>query len=311
MCGVCGGVGINAQNTTLLESQLDSIRHRGPDDVGVFYGDQVSLGMCRLAIVDIENGKQPSSDRRNLIKLVFNGEIFNYRELAKLISREDLTSEKPTEGEVLVHLYLRFGTSFLKKLNGMFAIALYDTRDRSLLLARDRMGKKPLWYSGQSNGTLTFASEIRALMLEKEDLTFRTASVLEVLRSGYVQTSYSTFEEIKQVPPGSYLAWRDGTFSVKEYWVPTFTPKNSISYEEALEETQRLIENAVKLRLLTERPIGAFLSGGYDSTVVTSYMAKLSTQRIQTYSIGFRDSEYNESQWAAKVAAHIGTDHHQ
>jgi asparagine synthase (glutamine-hydrolysing) len=311
MCGVCGGVGINAQNSTLLERQLDSIRHRGPDDVGLFYGDEVSLGMCRLAIVDIESGKQPSSDRQNLIKLVFNGEIFNYRELAKLISREDLTSEKPTEGEVLIHLYLRFGTSFLEKLNGMFAIALYDTRDKSLLLARDRMGKKPLWYSRQSNGTLTFASEIRALMLEKEDLTFRTASVLEVLRSGYVQTSYSTFEEINQVPPGSYLVWRDGKFSVNEYWVPTFTPKNSISYEEALEETERLIENAVQLRLLAERPIGSFLSGGYDSTVVTSYMAKLSTQRVQTYSIGFRDSEYDESQWAAKVAAHIGTDHHQ
>jgi len=311
MCGVCGGVGVSAPNSELLESQLDSIRHRGPDEVGMFFGHEVSLGMCRLAIVNIKSGKQPSSDGRDLVKLIFNGEIYNYQELAKLISRDELTSSQPTEGEVLVHLYLKFGLSFIEKLNGMYAIALYDSRDKSLLLVRDRMGKKPLWYSKRPDGTLTFASEVRAMMLEKQNLTFRTNSVFEVLSSGYIQSSNSTFEEIKQVPPGSYLIWRDGEVSVNKYWIPTFTPKNDIGYEEALEETQRLIENAVKLRLLAERPIGAFLSGGYDSTIVTSYLAKLSSQRIQTYSIGFRDAEYDESKWASKVAAHIGTDHHE
>jgi asparagine synthase (glutamine-hydrolysing) len=311
MCGIAGGVGVSAPALPLLEGQLNSLQHRGPDETGVYIGPKVSLGMCRLSIVEIESGKQPCSDSKDLIKLVFNGEIYNYLELKKLVPSSEFVSSRISEGEVLIQLYLKFGVSFIHKLNGMFAIALYDSRDKSLLLVRDRLGKKPLWFMDDADGTLLFASEIRALKLNQKDLTFRTNSIFEVLKNGYVSLPNSTYEEIRQVPPGSFLHWKNGVSTLETYWKPVFAPKQSISYQEAIDETQVLIQKAVQRRLISERPIGAFLSGGYDSTIVTSYMSQISDQRVQTYSIGFRDPEYDESKWALDIAEYLGTEHHQ
>ena len=311
MCGISGGIGASAPSKQLLGAQLKSIEHRGPDDSGTYLNQEISLGMCRLAIVEIAAGKQPASDASEKIHIVWNGEIYNYRELRSELEQRGIHFRDSSESEVVINLYLEFGLDFINKLNGMFAIAIHDSRDKSLHLIRDRMGKKPLWISQLHDGTLFFASEVRALMLARPDRTLRTDMVAEVMQYGYINAPHSAFNEITQVPPASVLTWQDGKTSTKKYWEPDFDTKVQISYEEALEVTKKLIEEAVSRRLISERPFGSFLSGGYDSTVVTAYMAKLMSEKVQTYSIGFHSPQFNESHHAKQVADYLGTNHHE
>ena len=311
MCGIAGGIGPSAPSKLVLDSQLDTIKHRGPDDQGTYINQGIALGMCRLAIVEIAAGKQPATDERNSINLVFNGEIYNYRELRQELELSGIQCRDSSESEVIINLYLKHGISFINKLNGMFAIAINDSRDKSLHLIRDRMGKKPLWISQIQDGTLFFASEVRALLPVRPDRTLRTEMVAEVMQYGYVNAPNSAFNEISQVPPGSCLTWRDGSYEVAKYWEPDFDTKVSISYDEALAVTKELIEKAVDRRLISERPLGSFLSGGYDSTVVTAYMVKLMNEKVQTYSIGFHSAQFNEAHHAKQVANYLGTNHHE
>ena len=311
MCGISGGIGASAPSKQLLDAQLKSIEHRGPDDSGTYLNQEISLGMCRLAIVEIAAGKQPASDASEKIHIVWNGEIYNYRELRSELEQRGIHFRDSSESEVVINLYLEFGLDFINKLNGMFAIAIHDSRDKSLHLIRDRMGKKPLWISQLHDGTLFFASEVRALMLARPDRTLRTDMVAEVMQYGYINAPYSAFNEITQVPPASVLTWHDGKTSTEKYWEPDFDTKVQISYEEALEVTKKLIEEAVSRRLISERPLGSFLSGGYDSTVVTAYMAKLMSEKVQTYSIGFHSPQFNEAHHAKQVANYLGTNHHE
>ena len=311
MCGIVGGVGASAPSALLLDAQLKSIEHRGPDDTGTYLNQGISLGMCRLAIVEIAAGKQPASDASELVNIVWNGEIYNYRELRSELEQRGIHCRDSSESEVVINLYLEFGLDFINKLNGMFAIAIHDARDNSLHLIRDRMGKKPLWISQLTDGTLFFASEVRALMLARPDRTLRTEMVAEVMQYGYINSPNSAFNEISQVPPASVLTWRKGKAETKKYWEPDFETKVQISYEEALEVTKKLIEEAVSRRLISERPLGSFLSGGYDSTVVTAYMAKLMSEKVQTYSIGFHSAQFNEAHHAKQVANYLGTNHHE
>ena len=311
MCGISGGIGASAPSKQLLDAQLKSIEHRGPDDSGTYLNQEISLGMCRLAIVEIAAGKQPASDASEKIHIVWNGEIYNYRELRSELEQRGIHFRDSSESEVVINLYLEFGLDFINKLNGMFAIAIHDSRDKSLHLIRDRMGKKPLWISQLNDGTLFFASEVRALMLARPDRTLRTDMVAEVMQYGYINAPHSAFNEITQVPPASVLTWQDGKTSTKKYWEPDFDTKVQISYEEALEVTKKLIEEAVSRRLISERPLGSFLSGGYDSTVVTAYMAKLMSEKVQTYSIGFHSPQFNEAHHAKQVANYLGTNHHE
>jgi asparagine synthase (glutamine-hydrolysing) len=311
MCGISGGVGPNAPKQALLEAQLKSIEHRGPDDKGTYFSDGVGLGMCRLAIVEVAAGKQPASDSSEKIHIVWNGEIYNYRELRAELEQLGVYCRDTSESEVVINLYLEFGLNFINKLNGMFAIAIHDERNNTLHLIRDRMGKKPLWISELNDGTLFFASEVRALMLARPDRTLRTEMISEVMQYGYINSPNSAFNEIHQVPPASVLTWENGKSNLSIYWVPDFDTKVNISYGEALEVTKKLIEAAVSRRLVSERPIGSFLSGGYDSTIVTAYMAKLMPEKVQTYSIGFDSDAYNEAHHAEKVANFLGTNHHQ
>ena len=311
MCGIAGGIGPSAPNKLLLDNQLNSINHRGPDDQGTYVNQGIALGMCRLAIVEIADGKQPASDARECIHLVFNGEIYNYRELRQELESSGVHCRDSSESEVIINLYLKHGLDFIDKLNGMFAIAIHDARDKSLYLIRDRMGKKPLWISQLSDGTLFFASEVRALMLVRPDRTLRTEMVAEVMQYGYINSPNSAFNEIKQVSPASVLTWKDGKTKTSTYWEPDFDTKIKVSYEEALETTKELIEAAVSRRLISERPLGSFLSGGYDSTVVTAYMAKLMSEKVQTYSIGFHSAQFNEAHYAKRVANFLGTNHHE
>ena len=311
MCGIAGGIGPSAPSKLVLDNQLDSIKHRGPDDQGTYVNQGIALGMCRLAIVEIAAGKQPATDERESIHLVFNGEIYNYRELRHELELSGIRCRDSSESEVIINLYLKHGIGFIDKLNGMFAIAINDSRDNSLHLIRDRMGKKPIWVTQIQNGTLFFASEVRALLPVRPDRTLRTEMVAEVMQYGYINSPNSAFNEISQVPPGSYLTWRDGTYQIAKYWEPDFDTKVSISYDEALSVTKELIEKAVDRRLISERPLGSFLSGGYDSTVVTAYMAKLMSEKVQTYSIGFHSAQFNEAHHAKQVANYLGTNHHE
>jgi asparagine synthase (glutamine-hydrolysing) len=211
----------------------------------------------------------------------------------------------------VINLYLEFGLKFINKLNGMFAIAIYDSRDHSLHLIRDRMGKKPLWISQLGDGTFLFASEVRALMLARPDRTLRTDMISEVMQYGYINSPNSAFNEIHQLPPASVMSWHDGVITTSKYWEPDFDTKVVIPYQEAVEVTKDIIEAAVARRLISERPIGSFLSGGYDSTVVTAYMAKLMSEKVQTYSIGFHSAQFNEAHHAKQVAKFLGTNHHE
>jgi asparagine synthase (glutamine-hydrolysing) len=267
--------------------------------------------MCRLAIVEIAAGKQPATDASEQIHIVWNGEIYNYRELRAELDTRGIHCRDSSESEVVINLYLEFGLDFINKLNGMFAIAIHDARDKSLHLIRDRMGKKPLWISQLSDGTLFFASEVRALMFARPDRTLRTEMIAEVMQYGYINSPNSAFNEIHQVPPASVISWRDGKTTTATYWTADFDTKVTIPYEEALETTKALIEAAVSRRLISERPLGSFLSGGYDSTVVTAYMAKLVKEKVQTYSIGFHSAAFNEAHHAKQVANYLGTSHHE
>ena len=311
MCGITGGIGPSAPSKQLLDAQLKSIEHRGPDDSGTYVSQGIGLGMGRLAIVEIAAGKQPASDASEQINMVFNGEIYNYRELRQELEQSGIHCRTSSESEVIINLYLKFGLNFIGKLNGMFAIAIHDARDNSLNLTRDRMGKKPLWVSQLNDGTLFFASEVRALMLARPDRTLRTEMVAEVMQYGYINAPHSAFNEITQLPPASILTWRDGKTSTAKYWEPDFDTKIQIPYQEALEITKKLIEEAVERRLVSERPLGSFLSGGYDSTIVTAYMAKLMSEKVQTYSIGFHSAQFNEAHYAKQVASFLGTNHHE
>jgi asparagine synthase (glutamine-hydrolysing) len=311
MCGITGGIGPSAPQRLLLEAQLNSIEHRGPDETGTYLNNGIGIGMCRLAIVEIAAGKQPATDAAEMIHIVWNGEIYNYRELRAELEQRGIHCRDSSESEVVINLYLEFGLDFINKLNGMFAIAIHDARDNSLHLIRDRMGKKPLWISQQNDGSLFFASEVRALMLARPDRTLRTEMIAEVMQYGYINAPNSAFNEIHQVPPACVMSWHDGKTTTATYWVPDFDTKVDISYEDALETTKELIEAAVSRRLISERPLGSFLSGGYDSTVVTAYMAKLMPEKVQTYSIGFKNAQYNEAHHAKQVAKFLGTNHHE
>ena len=311
MCGITGGIGLSSPNHLLLDTQLNTIKHRGPDGSGTFISKGIGIGMCRLAIVEIASGKQPASDSAGKIQVVWNGEIYNYRELRSELQSRGTIFRDSSESEVLINLYLEFGLDFINKLNGMFAIAIYDSRDYSLHLIRDRMGKKPLWISQLNNGTLFFASEVRALMLARPDRTLRTEMISEVMQYGYINSPNSSFNEIKQIPPACVTSWRNGITSTKKYWAPNFNQQVKIPYDQALETTKELIKEAVSRRLISERSLGSFLSGGYDSTIVTAYMVNLMKEKVQTYSIGFHSAQFNEANYAKQVASFLQTDHHE
>ncbi len=310
MCGIVGGVGPSSPKENLLKSQLNSLKHRGPDDTGVFLDHEISLGMCRLAIVEIKDGTQPATDIEEKIRIVWNGEIYNYRILRKELEDTGIHCRGASESEVLINLYLKYGLDFVQKLNGMFAIAIFDSRDRSLHLIRDRVGEKPLWISVAPDKTLFFASEVRALLQVQRDFSLRPEMISEVMEFGYVNAPNSAFAEINQLAPATILTWRDGFITQRKYWELEFGRKIDVTYSEALERTKELIGEAVSRRLISERPIGSFLSGGYDSTIVTAYMVKAMQEKVNTFTIGFENPEFNEANHAYRVANHLGTNHH-
>jgi asparagine synthase (glutamine-hydrolysing) len=309
MCGIAGGVGNSAPDKGLLSQVLDSIDHRGPDERGMYVDSGIALGICRLAIIDVGTGQQPVSNEAGSVELVFNGEIYNFMELRNILISKGHRFRSKGDAEVLVHLYEEFGIDFVQKISGMFSIAIWDSRDKSLILIRDRMGKKPLWYSIKADGSLFFGSEVKGLIRAGIAPSLRPAAISEVLSFGYVNSPQSAYNEIKQLPPASIGVWRDGSWTSAKYWSPDFSQETSMEYAEARDQTKVLIKAAVERRLISERPLGSFLSGGYDSTVVTAYMVQLNPGKVKTFSIGFDDPRYDESKFAQAIANHLGTEH--
>jgi asparagine synthase (glutamine-hydrolysing) len=288
-----------------------AIVHRGPDDEGVFHDAQALLGMRRLSIIDLEGGHQPVHNEDGSIQTVFNGEIYNFRELRSELEARGHRFYTHSDTEVIVHGYEEWGEQCFARLDGMFGVALWDSRTRTLLLARDKFGEKPLFYS--ERGThLVFASELKSLLAVPG---FRPEvapdAARDYVRFGYVPTPGCIFRGVRKLPPGHYLRFADGRASEHRYYSPRFGPKHRLTEADAEEQLVQLLENAVKTRLVADVPFGAFLSGGLDSSVVVALMSRHLTQPVRTFSIGFREAAYNELSDARRVAEHLGTEHHE
>jgi len=311
MCGIAGRVGDGVGFQGPLKKMTDSILHRGPDEEGFFVDFGVELGSRRLAIIDVVGGQQPITLEENKITVVFNGEIYNFQLLREFLIKRGFVLKTKGDTEVIALLYLLEGPSFVHHLRGMFAIAIWDARTRTLILIRDRLGKKPLLYRVKENGGIDFASEARALLAVGAERDVDITAVNFVLTFGYAPPPMSGFKTIQALSPGSMLTWKDGKFATNQYWKFDSSVKDIVEMEEAVSLTKETLEEAVKLRLLSERPLGILLSGGVDSTLVAALAAKNHLNKLNTYSVGFEDPQFDESGYAAQVARHLGTNHHQ
>src|ERR671938_321839 len=313
MCGITGMVGSLRSERATLQRMNDALRHRGPDGEGAFWSDQVGLAMRRLAIIDLTTGDQPIFNEDGSVCVVFNGEIYNFVDLRQELEARGHRFATQAESEVVVHAYEDFGVECIRRLWGMFALAVWDARRNRLLLARDRLGKKPLvYYTDPARGGLAFASELYALLAHPSvPRAVEPRAIDDYLTYLYVPSPTCAFRDVKKLPPGHRLVWQAGRVRVEPYWQVRFTDKLQISEDEALEQFGSLLRDAVRRRLIADVPLGAFLSGGMDSSSVVSEMAELSTAPVKTFSIGFGDRDFDELAYARQVAQRFATDHHE
>ena len=314
MCGIAGFLLQNGNASVEgVRVMTDLIRHRGPDDEGIYTDGPCGIGMRRLSIIDLSTGHQPMSNEDGSVWVVFNGEIYNYHELRDdLISRgHRFTTNSDTE--TLVHLYEQEGTEGLHRLRGMFAYCIWDARNRKILLVRDRFGKKPLYYAKTSTG-FYFASELKCLRAVGVPLDLDTDALRLYFRFGNVPDPYSPFQSIRKLMPGCWIECSaDGLIRHGRYWrLPAFADTNQTGLSElqAREGIRELFDEAVRMRLISDVPLGAFLSGGIDSSLVVASMALQSSEPVKTFSIGFEESAYNELPYARLVAEKYKTEHH-
>ena len=325
MCGIAGGIWDDPKlglDQRQLRRMTDVLVHRGPDDEGTYCRDirvrppyealpGVALGARRLSVIDPAGGHQPIANEDGTVWVVANGEIYNYRELRQRLEGGGHTFATHCDTETLVHLYEDEGTDFVRHLVGMFAIAIWDQQQRRLILVRDRLGQKPLVYR-QERGRLLFASEIKALLQVPGVPRHVDASALdEYLTYQYVPYPNTIFEGIRKLPPGHLAEYRDGQLSVRRYWSPDWTREVTQSVEQYSDELRERLTEAVQLRMRSDVPLGAFLSGGVDSSLIVALMQKLSDQPVKTFSIGFAQPEYDESPYARQVARYLGTEHRE
>jgi asparagine synthase (glutamine-hydrolysing) len=318
VCGICGIVGRERVELDVLARMTATLTHRGPDDDGYFirdYGSRtaVGLGFRRLSIIDLASGNQPIGNEDGSVKLVVNGEIYNYRELRADLAARGHRFSSNADTEVVAHLYEDYGSQCVELLNGMFALAIWDEHRRELLLARDRFGKKPLYYA-EVGETMLFGSEPKALL--EHPLCPRRldhVSLSRYLALEYVPTPASIFDGIAKLPAGHTLRWHDGRTTVSRYWDLTFSPDApERSADDYADELRSLLGRAVRRRLVSDVPLGAFLSGGIDSSSVVAMMAsEVPAGALKTFSIGFSDRSFDESRHARRVAERFGADHHE
>ncbi|CAK8719284.1 Asparagine synthase (Glutamine-hydrolyzing) [Candidatus Electrothrix gigas] len=320
MCGLTGFAGysttVNRQTFLLMR---DSLIHRGPDDAGISIFNEsqrekepcVGLAHRRLSIIDLSQaGQQPMSNEGGTVWITYNGECYNYQKLLQELVKEGHIFSSATDTEVLVHGYEQWGLNgLLKRLNGMFAFALWDQRSKELLLARDRLGKKPLYYL-QKGDLLVFASEIKAFaaggFLDEQDID--PAALIQFWSYGYTTGARTMYKGVRRVLPGHYLIWKDGNISIKEYWDVKFglDPAPERSIDDLADELEALLTDAVRMRLIADVPVGVFLSGGIDSSLIASLAAQVTGHSIRSFSIGFAERKFDETQYARAVADHLG-----
>jgi len=311
MCGIAGFIGIG--NKEMGQKMIQSIRYRGPNNQNVFHNENVCLAHARLSIIDLsESANQPMFSDDKKIAIVFNGEIYNFQELkSELIASGKYAFHTTSDTEVLISLYREHGINMLKKIHGMFVFAIYDFTSNELFLARDRMGKKPLYYSVCSDNTLVFASELKAVMSHtsvKKELNLEALN--QYLTFDYVPTPATINKGVNKLQPAQYLIFSNGKIKQQEYyWKHNFAINKSITFDEAKLQLDILLSDATRVRLMSDVPLGVFLSGGLDSSAVAYYAQQNSKQTIKSFSIGFDDKSYDEQEYAMQVAKHLGTDH--
>jgi asparagine synthase (glutamine-hydrolysing) len=315
MCGIAGIVSSDRTERieeVLVRQMCDAIVHRGPDDEGLLAHRNVGLGMRRLSIIDLSGGHQPIFNEDRSAWIVFNGEIYNFPELRPELEARGHRFTTHTDTETIVHLYEDMGAECVQKLRGMFAFALWDDRRQSLLIARDRLGKKPLHYA-LHNGKLYFASEIKAILSVAPELAeVNRAALMQYMYLGYVPDPATAFLKIHKLPPGHLLEFQRGEIRLRKYWdLPQYGTYQPKSEEELLEEMEARLAESTRIRLISDVPLGALLSGGTDSSTVVALMARASSKPVKTFAIGFRQADFDESQYARLVAQEFATEHHE
>ena len=313
MCGIAGvATRGSSPPRELIASMCDAMRHRGPDGEGVHIEPGVGLGMRRLAVLDLVSGDQPVANEARTVHVVFNGEIYNYRELRSELIGKGHHLRGTGDSEVIPRLYEEHGLGFLSRLNGMFAIALWDSELRRLLLARDRMGIKPLYYS-LHGGSLWFSSEVKCILAAGGSArVIDPMGVDQLLTFEYTASPTTLFEDVKKVPPGTWLTFSGGKIHQGRFWsLPAGTPDLTGDATEVAERLRQTLVGAVRRQLASDVPLGAFLSGGIDSSILVAAMKEVSPTPPLTFSIGFGDPTYSELRYARAVAEHCGTEHHE
>ncbi len=314
MCGIIGVLNLTDRppvDPDVLCRMLATIRHRGPDEFGIYRDPWIGMGSARLSIIDLASGQQPIANEDGSLWIVFNGEIYNYIELRSQLEEQGHRFATNTDTEVLLHLYEDLGSACLHQLNGQFAIAIWNEREHTLFLARDRLGIRPLFYTVQ-DGRLIFGSEIKALLAHPDTSAEIAPSSLEQVFTFWSTLSpYTVFRDIYEVPPAHYLQVRDGQFTLHPYWELDFAPGNAPQRtdQEYLEEFEDLLIDATRIRLRADVPVGAYLSGGLDSSVTAALIRNYTDNRLDTFSIAFDDPAFDESPYQEAMARFLGTHH--
>jgi asparagine synthase (glutamine-hydrolysing) len=315
MCGIAGLVSATRESNiseALVRQMCNQIVYRGPDDEGIYVADGAGLGMRRLSIIDLSGGHQPVFNEDRNAWIVYNGEVYNFPELRPELENRGHRFYTKTDTEVIIHLYEEMGADCVTKLRGMFGLAIYDKTKRKLILARDRLGKKPLHYA-LHKGNLYFASEIKSILAVVPELAEVNAqALLEYLYYGYVPEPITAFTGIHKLPSGHLLEFENGEIRIRQYWdLPKYDTHTPKSEEECLEELEHRLLEATRIRLISDVPLGAFLSGGTDSSTIVGLMARASSGPVKTFSIGFTKDDFNEASYARIVAKKFGTEHHE
>ncbi|MBS0151299.1 MAG: asparagine synthase (glutamine-hydrolyzing) [Nitrospira sp.] len=315
MCGIAGKLGFHPAafpTHALLADMCNTIAHRGPDDAGYFIQGPIALGHRRLSVIDVMSGHQPLGNEDDTIWVVLNGEIYNFVELREQLEQKGHRLRTRSDTEVIVHLYEEYGETFVEHLRGMFAIALWDTRCRRLVLVRDRLGKKPLYYAVVPNHGIVFASEIKAILEDSSvPRTLNYEAFDAYMSLLYVPSPMSIFQGIQKLPAGHLLTWCDDKIEITQYWDLVFQARAELSERAALEELEATIREAVRIRLRSDVPLGAFLSGGIDSSLVVRHMADQVSRPVLTCSVGFDEHDENELEYAKEIAQFLQCTHHE
>jgi asparagine synthase (glutamine-hydrolysing) len=317
MCGITGVINFNKENLVqphILKQMTDAFRHRGPDDEGFYINNNIGLGFRRLSIIDLNTGHQPLSNSDNGIVIVFNGEIYNYLEQREILKKKGYIFNTDTDTEVILHLYEEHGVNCLQYLRGMFAFVIWDNNQQQLFCARDRFGIKPFYYFLDQN-KFVFGSEIKAILQAGEiDRTLSDDALDSYFAFGYITSDLSIYKSIKKLQPSNYLiiSFKDKvSIEIKKYWELHFKPDFSKTEKQWIEEIDFSLSETVKLHMISDVPLGAFLSGGIDSSSVVAMMAKNSSLPVKTFSIGFKEQKYNELKYAKEVALKYGCEYHE